>query len=101
MTVSNNIIEIPRLHLLGVGSLETKALKRNVLLALQELGLNVILEEIEAFERLMEYDISGIPALAVGEDVVLEKEIPSVEALKDLLKPIFSSANNDNSAEEL
>ncbi|MBK7870651.1 MAG: thioredoxin family protein [Saprospiraceae bacterium] len=93
--------EIPRLKLLGVGSSEMRALKTNLLLALQELGLNVIIEEIEEFEKLMQYDISGIPALSFDGKVLLQKQVPSVEVLKDILKLEFNHSNNSENFGDL
>ncbi len=78
--------DIPRLKLLGVGFSETRALKKNLLLAIQELGLNVILEEEEDLEKLMQYGISGIPALMLGERILLQRQAPGVEVLKDILR---------------
>ncbi|MDX1942003.1 MAG: thioredoxin family protein [Saprospiraceae bacterium] len=92
--MSNFHKEIPRLKLLGVGSSETRALKTNLLLALQELGLNVVIEEIQEFEKLMQYDIIGIPALSLDGKVLLQKQVPSVESLKEMLELAFNHTSN-------
>ncbi len=94
MTMNNIHHDIPRLKLLGIGYSETRALKTNLLLALQELGLNVILEEVEDIDKLMQYDISGIPALIFDGQVILQKQVPNVETLKGMIKKAIGNANH-------
>jgi nucleotide-binding universal stress UspA family protein len=77
---------LPRLKLLGVGSAETRTLKANVKEALSQLSLDVIVDDVERLEQLMEYDISGIPALAYDGKILFQKIVPSVEELKTLFK---------------
>lgn len=91
--------QLPRLKLLGVGSADTRALKANVKEALKELSLHVIVEDIERLEQLMEYDISGIPALAYEGEVLFQKIVPSVEDLKALFREVLMNRTSDNSKE--
>ncbi len=90
MSKANNHNEIPTLKILGVDSSRTKALKKNLLEALEQLHLKVILEEVKDVEQLMRYDISGIPALVIDEEVILQKEVPAVDTLKEILISFFS-----------
>ncbi|MFN7116171.1 MAG: thioredoxin family protein [Saprospiraceae bacterium] len=86
----------PRLKLLGVGSADTRALKANIKEALRQLSLNIIVDDIERLEQLMEYDISGIPALAYNGKVLFQKMVPSVEDLKELFQNLLLNHSNGN-----
>lgn len=86
----------PRLKLLGVGSADTRALKANIKEALKQLSLNIIVDDIERLEQLLEYDISGIPALAYNGQVLFQKMVPSVDDLKELFKIHLLQATNQN-----
>lgn len=89
-----NHYEVPhRLKILGVGASQSKALAANVRAALAVLEAKVILEEIEEIDKLMEFDISGIPALVLNSEILLQKQVPSVEALIELLRPLLKSNN--------
>ncbi len=96
MTVQhkNNHI-LPRLKVLGVGSIKTRALKANLLAALEILRLEIPFEEVEGVNELMQYDISGIPAIVLDEDILIQKQVPSVENLVVLLEPFFLLANEN------
>lgn len=101
MNTVNDYKELPTLKLLGVGSSRTKALKENLLQALEQLHVKVILEEVEDVEQLMQYDISGIPALVMNEQVIIQKEVPTVEALKEILSSFFNTFNPYNKSEDV
>ncbi len=79
-----------RLEILDVGSNKGKALKANAEKALHELGLEVSIEEVSDIGKLLEYGISGIPALAVDGRVVLQKSVPSVQELRVVLSILLS-----------
>jgi nucleotide-binding universal stress UspA family protein len=75
-----------RIELLGIGSAKNRELKANLLEALRQLSLEDLpIVEVQDIERLLRYDISGIPALVVNGKVVFEKTVPSVEDLKIML----------------
>lgn len=84
MQIADQPIYIPQLKILGVGSSDTRILKANVKEALDQLCLNAIVEEVDRLEQLMEYDISGIPALVYDGKILFQKIVPSVEELKVL-----------------
>ncbi len=86
----------PRLKLLGVSTADTRTLKANIKEALKQLSLNIIVDDIERLEQLLEYDISGIPALAYKEQVLFQKIVPSVDELKELFKIHLMQAPHQN-----
>lgn len=87
LTEENN--HLPRLKILGVGSSETRVLKANVKEALRQLSIDILVEEVERLEQLMEYDISGIPALVYGNQILFQKIIPSIEDLKRVFQNLL------------
>jgi len=96
MTIqSKNNHIIPRLKILGVGSLKTRALKANLLEALEAMELDLPMLEVEGVNELMQYDIIGIPAIIVDDDILIQKEVPSVEVLVEILEPFFEHKNEN------
>lgn len=77
--------ERPKLELLGIGSALNRKLKANLLEALAELSLDMPVEEVTEIDKLLQYDISGIPALAINGKVLFQQEVPSVSELRQLL----------------
>jgi nucleotide-binding universal stress UspA family protein len=59
------------------------------------MGLIAIIEEVNNVDELMKYKINGIPALAVNNQVVLQKRVPGVEELKVLLKVFSNPFSNE------
>lgn len=89
MSLTSNDNQVPRLKILGVGSSDTRVLKANVAEALRQLCLEIIVDDVERLEQLMEYDISGIPALAFDNQILFQKMVPSVEDLKVLFQNLL------------
>jgi nucleotide-binding universal stress UspA family protein len=80
-----------RLEILDVGSNKGKALKANAEEALHELGVDLPIEDVSDINRLLEYGISGIPALVVDGRVVLQKMVPSTKELRVVLSILLAS----------
>lgn len=77
--------ERPKLELLGIGSALTRKLKANLQEAMAELSLDLPVEEVTEIDKLLQYDISGIPALAVNGKVLFQQEVPGVSEIRQLL----------------
>lgn len=86
-----------RLEILDVGSNKGKALKANAEEALHELGMDLPIEDVSDISRLLEYGISGIPALVVDGRVVLQKMVPSAKELRVMLSILLSSPTGSHS----
>ena len=83
------------IQILGISeSVETNRLRSNVIQALVEMGTKATVENISDVDLFIQYKINGIPALVVNGTVVLQKEVPSVEDLKILLKVFDKSSSN-------
>ncbi len=67
----------------------TKRLYSNVQKALMELNLSVEPTMVDDVDRLISYQIGGIPALVVRGQVVAQQFIPNTNALQFFFKTIF------------
>ncbi|MFN7119744.1 MAG: MTH895/ArsE family thioredoxin-like protein [Saprospiraceae bacterium] len=75
-----------RIQILGIGCKKSRALKANVMEALDHIPLNVWVEEIAAIDDIMQYQIHSTPALIIDDTIVIEGEVPSVDDLEHLLE---------------
>lgn len=80
------------LQLLGIGSSDDRALMQNVQQALQQLSINMTVEEIRDINAMIEYGISGIPALLVDNKVIFQKVVPSVEDIRIVLSVLLGKS---------
>jgi len=78
-----------QLELLGIGSAKNRALRANLDEALSQLDMKVAIQEVSSIEELLQYDISGIPALVVNGRVVFQRVVPSVEDIKIVLSVLL------------
>ena len=94
MTLNTKFSDVIQLELLGIGSAKDRSLKANLKKALTDLGLNIPINEVKDIDKLMKYDVSGIPALIVNGKVVFQKIVPEVEDIKVVLKILLSTGLN-------
>lgn len=84
-----------QLEILGIkSSRQMRALKDNLDQALAQLNWQVEVVTVEELDRLLRYDISGIPALALDGRVLFQKTIPSVDELIMLLSDLIPPNGN-------
>lgn len=81
----------PRILLLGIGSAKDRALKANLLAALNQLQLEIPVEEVSDLDLLLSYGIAGIPALIIDDKVVFQKVVPSTEDLLIVLNVLLKA----------
>jgi len=75
------------IQILGVnGHKSTNTLTQNTLKAINELGLIAKVEEVSNIDDLIEYDISGVPAMVIDGQLRFQQYVPVVEDLKLLIK---------------
>ena len=73
------------IQILGVSDYsKTLDLKINAHKALNNLGLRVNWEEITDIETLLDFHLTGIPALAIDGKIIYQKSLPTVENLEFL-----------------
>lgn len=78
-----------QIKLLGIGSAKDRALKANLLAALDVLEVDVELLEVSNVNEILSYGISGIPALLLDDKIIFQKIVPSVEELCTVLNELL------------
>ncbi len=89
------------LQLLGVGSDKNRRLKAHLEEAMRQLNLNIAIEEVHDIHRMLEHQITGIPALLINGKVVFQREVPSVDDLKVVLNALLGEGRFLGSAERI
>lgn len=74
-----------KLLVFGVGSSLDKALMKAIEAAVNELNLSVELSTFSDIQSFLRYKISAIPALIIGDEIVVHGRVPSVSELKAYL----------------
>ena len=89
-----------KLELLGIGSAKDRKMKAHLEEALRRIGCDIPIHEVRAISDLMRYDISGIPALAINNQIIFQKVVPQVEDIALAIRlaitqvdPLFSFRN--------
>jgi len=73
------------IKVLGPGCMNCKTLEKRIQIALQELGINAVVEKVEDYEKIALYGILRTPGLVVDEKVAHSGSVPTVEKLKEIL----------------
>lgn len=94
MNDSNKNDKTPKIELLGIGSTKNRQLRTNLEIAMASLGVQAPIIEVKDIQKLLKYDIDGIPALVVDDRVIFEKVVPEIEDLKIVLNVLFNDAAN-------
>lgn len=74
------------LQILGMGCPRCKVLAERTEQAARELGLDCQVEKVTDIERISRFGIMSVPALVVDGELKMVGRVPSVEALKELLR---------------
>ena len=64
-----------KLELLGIGSAKDRKMRAHLEEALRRIGSDIPIREVRAVKDLMRYEISGIPALVINNQIVF-KQLP-------------------------
>jgi len=75
-----------KIQIFGGGCAKCGILYQHAEAAAKELGLEYEIEKVSDYEKIAEAGVMATPALAVDGQVKLEGRVPSVEALKGILK---------------
>ena len=73
------------IKVLGAGCARCKSLERVTRVAIDELNLNVRVEMIDDFQKIMEYAVMRTPALVINEKVIFSGQVPNLSRIKDIL----------------
>lgn len=74
------------LQVLGMGCQKCKVLAERTEQAARELGLDCQIEKVTDIEQIARFGIMSTPALAIDGQVRIQGHVPTVHALKDLLR---------------
>jgi hypothetical protein len=74
-----------KLLVFGVGSSLDKDFMKAIDTAVSELNLSVDLKTFSDIQSFLKYKISAIPALIVGDEIVVHGRVPTVSELKGYL----------------
>ncbi|MCM2268114.1 MAG: thioredoxin family protein [Elusimicrobiales bacterium] len=75
-----------KIQIFGGGCAKCGVLYQHAEAAAKALGLDYEMEKVSDYEKIAEAGIMATPALAVDGKVKFEGRVPTVEALKELLK---------------
>lgn len=73
------------IKVLGSGCANCKRLEENTKKALEELGVEAVVEKVTDFKDIMKYGVMKTPALVVDEKVKVWGRVPSSEEIKKYL----------------
>ena len=73
------------IKILGTGCAKCKKLEQLTIKAVEELGLNVVVEKVEDIQKIMEYGIMRTPGLVLNGKIVLSGQILGVSGIKELI----------------
>ena len=83
-----------KIQIFGIGCRRSKALKKNLLEALNGLPLSSIsIEEVTDVDQMIHLNISGAPALLINGQVIAEDAVLSVSEIKDVLEAFTARSN--------
>ena len=75
-----------QIQLLGIGCRKSRALKANLMAALQRVPFDAAVEEIRDVNEIVKYQIFSTPALVINGKVTYQGEVPGVKELQFLLE---------------
>lgn len=63
--------------------------------AMRELGLEYDIQVVGDLQAFMQHDLIGIPALLIGEEVVFQRHVPTLEEVKAALQAHLAKKQAD------
>jgi small redox-active disulfide protein 2 len=73
------------IQILGTGCAKCKTLTSNAAQAVQELGLDTVIEKVTDIQDIMKFQILMTPGLVINGQVKAAGRIPAVEEIKQML----------------
>ena len=75
-----------KIRILGGGCSKCAKLYEHAVAAAEELGLEYEIEKIDDFVKIAESGVGATPAMAVNGKIKFEGRVPSIAAIKEMLK---------------
>jgi hypothetical protein len=82
-----------KVKLLGIGASKDKALRQLVEQAMSALNIHWPIEEIKDINLLIQYGITGIPALVIDDIVLFQYNVPNYTDLFQVFEEITTMEN--------
>ena len=82
----NNEMTTKEVKLFSMGCNMSRTLVANMHTAAADLGITLKVEEVSDIQEMLNLGITAIPAVQIGDQVVVSGEVPGVEELKELLQ---------------
>ncbi|WP_163195652.1 thioredoxin family protein [Clostridium thermarum] len=73
------------IKVLGTGCANCKKLEANTRQAVEELGLDAVIEKVTDIKDIMKYGVMKTPALVVDDKVKIMGRVPNAEEIKKYL----------------
>jgi small redox-active disulfide protein 2 len=74
------------IKILGPGCMNCKTLERRTRDAVDQLHFEAMIEKVEDFQHISSYGIMSTPGLVIDGKVVSQGRVPTVEAIKELIR---------------
>jgi small redox-active disulfide protein 2 len=71
-----------KIQILGTGCAKCKKLTDNVKKAVNDLGVDVLVEKVEDINQILDYGVMMTPGLVIDGDVKIAGKIPDVNQIK-------------------
>jgi len=76
-----------KIEIIGTGCPKCKKLAETADAAAKELQLDYALEKVTDIDQIMAFGVMMTPALAVDGDVKVVGKVPTIDEIKNILKP--------------
>ncbi len=74
------------IKVLGPGCTNCKTLEGRTREAIEQLTLSAVIQKVEDYQEISSYGIMSTPGLVIDEKVVSQGRVPTVDAIKELIK---------------
>jgi small redox-active disulfide protein 2 len=74
------------IKVLGSGCPNCRALEKNTMQAVNDLGGIATVEKVKDILKIIDYKVMRTPALVINEHVVMSGRVPSVEEIKEIIR---------------
>lgn len=75
-----------KIKILGSGCPNCQALEKRMNEALAEMHVDAVIEKVQSYQDIASYGVMSTPALVIDDRVVLQGQVPKIEALKEIVQ---------------
>ena len=73
------------IKVLGVGCAKCLQAEKNARLAVEEMGIDAVVEKVDDLAKIIEYGVLATPGLVINDEVIKYGSIPTVKEIKTIL----------------